>query len=91
MALHEYSVWFRNKEADPSDQDYEWVASFIVDAPSAPDAKRWGDELSRSYASRNSTNEYRSSEAFPISNPKSAAELPVVEYGVTVSDQHIGW
>lgn len=45
-----YTVWFRDPSLLSDDQDYEWPASFIVDAPSVVHATTWGDHLASKYA-----------------------------------------
>jgi len=87
MSLYEYSVWFRDHDCIPSDQDYEWVVCFIVEARSLEEAKSWGDEISRSYVLRNANNEIVSS-ATKLSDTE---QLPVVKIGTTPSDEFIGW
>ena len=48
-----YSVWFRNLLVETDDQDYEWVAVFVIEADTADAARFWGDHLAESYARRN--------------------------------------
>jgi hypothetical protein len=31
----EYAAWFRDSTVAPENEDYEWVAAFVVTAPSA--------------------------------------------------------
>lgn len=40
-----YTAWFRDLEAHPSDQDYEWPACIRVTAESLEAAQTWGDVL----------------------------------------------
>lgn len=35
-----YIVWFRDLGADPSEQDHEWPAAFLIEAASAAEATR---------------------------------------------------
>ena len=48
-----YSVWFRNLLVETDDQDYEWVAVFVIEADTADAARFWGDHLAESYARGN--------------------------------------
>jgi len=36
-----YSVWFRNLLVETDDQDYEWVAVFVIEADTADAARFW--------------------------------------------------
>lgn len=87
MPRFEYHVWFRNTASLPADQDQEWVACFLVDAGSEGDAKKWGDELARSFSLRNCTNEFLSSNV----GPDTGASLPVTRKDVPITDDEIGW
>lgn len=87
MNLYEYSVWFKDKNSLPDDQDYEWVACFIVKALSVEQAKLWGDELSKSYVVRNSNNMFINSSVKLSANNN----LPVIKFGNMASDEYIGW
>ena len=40
-----YTAWFRDPDADPSDQDYEWPACIRVMAETCEAAQTWGDVL----------------------------------------------
>lgn len=91
MAQFEYSVWFKDREAHPTDQDYEWVACFLINATTTKDAKDWGDLLSRDFAARNGSNEFLSSSVSPIDPDEASSELPKVKFGERVSDELIGW
>jgi hypothetical protein len=91
MALHQYVVWFLDEKADPSDQDYEWLACFVIDAPSLADAKSWGHCLSEAYVSRHSANTISNSVAQLVSDRQSVSTLPIVEFVEVIIDQHIGW
>ena len=51
MPEYMYSAWFRDEKFAPNDQDYEWVAMFIVVAANEKDARIWGDQLAQRHAS----------------------------------------
>lgn len=91
MAEFEYSVWFKNYEADPTDQDHEWVACFLIDATTKAEAKDWGDLLSRDFVTRNKSNEFLSSSASPFDSNDGLSELPKVNFGELACDDLIGW
>jgi hypothetical protein len=48
-----YTVWFRNLQMEPDEQDCEWVAVFLVEAGTEEAAQSWGDLLAKSCAFRN--------------------------------------
>lgn len=86
-----YTAWFRNLKLDPDDQDYEWPACFVIDAPDEHAAQAWGDYLSRSYAVRRGEAFLRSGiEAYNHSDD-STTSLPVVLLGDESTDEEIGW
>jgi hypothetical protein len=41
----EYVAWFRDERLPPDDEDDEWPAVFVIQAPDQDDAKEWGDRL----------------------------------------------
>ncbi|MEP4051386.1 MAG: hypothetical protein ABJN22_03990 [Litorimonas sp.] len=86
-SLYEYSVWFRDQNSIPSDQDFEWVVCFIVEAESKEKAQLWGDELSKSYAIKNPNNFFLNS-SVALANQ---SNLPIVGFGTKPSDKYIGW
>ncbi|MFG1747622.1 MULTISPECIES: hypothetical protein [Micromonospora] len=89
MRRYEYVAWFRKPALPVDDQDYEWPAVFVVEAPSAEDAKSWGDHLARRWAV--SAGEIYLYSAVEPHVPPSRDELPIVPCGVEVSDDYIGW
>jgi hypothetical protein len=84
----EYVVWFRNETLDPEDEDHEWPAVFVVVSASAAAAKKWGDVLASSYASRTQET-FLWSSATPVAEPH--PKSPIVLDGETVTDDYIGW
>jgi hypothetical protein len=84
----EYVVWFRNETLDPADEDYEWPAVLVVVSVSAAAAKKWGDVLASSYASRTDET-FLWSSAEPVAEPH--PESPIVLDGESATDEYIGW
>jgi hypothetical protein len=89
-----YSAWFRNHNLKQDDQDYEWVAMFIIDAESSAAAQKWGDHLSLAFCRR------RTNEGFIRSTIESPSEYancvgfestPRTAIGTEPSDELIGW
>jgi|EndMetStandDraft_9_1072997.scaffolds.fasta_scaffold2011279_1 hypothetical protein len=52
MASFIYTVWFRDPDTDPSDQDHEWPACIRVTAETDEAALRWGDTLAKRRSQR---------------------------------------
>ena len=44
-----YVAWFAYQDADPTDQDQEWIWLILIHADSEADALRWGDDLAAEY------------------------------------------
>jgi hypothetical protein len=96
MTRYVYTAWFQDQSADPSDQDYEWVACIFIAAETASDAKNWGDHLAKSYSVRNPDNVFlRSEKATTMDDPTWIGVTdwrgPVVVFGQEASDEYIGW
>ncbi|HUR81381.1 MAG TPA: hypothetical protein VM733_11480 [Thermoanaerobaculia bacterium] len=87
MPLFLYTAWFRDLTAMPDDEDAEWPACFVIDAPRSIAALEWGDQLARDFSAR------RGTEVFQWSTVEAEADpsLPVVKYGQAASDEEIGW
>jgi len=85
-----YSVWFRDVTRPDDDQDYEWVACFLVEAVSAKAAKAWADHLSHR-RERDDAVFLRSSLEEQRSSHLDTSGLPLVTDGVDSDDAHIGW
>lgn len=87
-----YTVWFRDPRFPSDDQDYEWPACFVIEAPSAADASHWGDRIASQYSVRAGQQMLSSSvEPFDTVDLPGKQELPVIEYGHEASDDEIGW
>lgn len=84
-----YSAWFRDGLAHAEDEDFEWVACFVVQAKALSDAQRWGDHLSLSMSRRRGTETFLRSHVEPAD--RAAAMLPVVVEGYEATDTEIGW
>ena len=96
MTRYVYSVWFQDQSADPSDQDYQWVACILIDADTAEDAKKWGDHLAESYSARNPDNVFLWSQDVTTMDDPTWRKVtdwrcPVVVCGHEASEEHIGW
>ena len=85
-----YVVWFRDWSLPPDDQDHEWVAVFVVIAHTAVRAKEWGDELVRSYLTRQPGLELLRS-SVTVAHAHTEEQVPKVVYGEYVPDDVIGW
>ena len=85
---YEYVVWFRDPTLPADDQDYEWPAVLIDEAPSAEEAKSWGDRLAKGRAVR-AGEIYLRSTAEPYAQAPEKDLLPVVPYGVEVPDEDL--
>jgi len=90
-----YVAWFRNSRLPPEDQDAEWPACIVIRAPSAGDAKAWGDRLARDMCSRNPEESLMWSRVDlrddPLYSEQHWAEGPEIAFGQWASDQEIGW
>jgi hypothetical protein len=87
-----YTVWFRDPTKPADDQDYEWPACFMVDAPAARQAAAWGDRLASSYATRTGQQFLSSTvETLERADLPGTDELPVIVFGHEATDKEIGW
>ncbi|MDJ0663919.1 MAG: hypothetical protein QNJ75_05115 [Acidimicrobiia bacterium] len=91
MTLFEYVAWFQDDMFEPGDQDHQWPACFLLEAPSVELAQQWGDRLARSYAERAEQLFLHSTAGTATEAARSSESLPIVEYGEEVEDAHIGW
>jgi hypothetical protein len=89
MAEYRYAVWLRNDQVPPTDEDHEWLAAFLVAAPTEKAALEWGNHLAHDYCKRTGEQFISAS----IESPQAGAgeDLPVVAYGDEPPDQDIGW
>jgi hypothetical protein len=85
-----YTAWFRNLTLPTTDQDYEWPACFVVEAPTSAEAQAWADHLARAYATRRQTEEFLWSDIERATGTDDAS-LPVVPVGREPTDAEIGW
>ena len=86
----EYVAWFRDERLPPGDEDHEWPAVFIVEAPDQEAAGRWGDRLAARRALR-AGETFISSSTSMCGSERVDARLPVVRFGQEVPDDVIGW
>jgi hypothetical protein len=76
----------------PGDEDYERPACFIIEAPTAHDALRWGDHLSASFSLRNTYELFLRCQVEDASFAEGdLSSLPVVPVGYEATDAEIGW
>jgi hypothetical protein len=87
-----YTAWFRNPQFLPDEQDHEWPACFVIEAPDGAGAKAWGDHLAADYA-RRTDQPFLSSSVEPLEGEEGPATdaLPHVPYGHEATDEEIGW
>lgn len=87
-----YTVWFRDPNLLSDDQDYEWPACFVVDAPGDDQAATWGDHLASGYAKSRGQQLLSSSvEALESATLPGKEALPEILYGHEATDDEIGW
>ena len=84
-----YTVWFRDPDALPEDEDYEWPACFILTAPTLDKALEWGNYLAIGFAKK-SKNLFLKS-GIEKANETKTKDLPIIKYGYYASDEEIGW
>jgi len=90
MASYVFTAWFRNLEALPDDQDYEWPACFIIDSEDPESALVWGKHLAKNFSSRHSKEEFLSA-GVEVATTQDITQLPRVRVGDEVDDEYIGW
>ena len=84
---------------DIDEQEYEWVAVFLVEADTAEAAQLLGDHLAQSYSRRNPEEAlFLRSEVKTLDDPFWSGvtedkwdESPRVLYGQEATDREIGW
>jgi hypothetical protein len=93
MVSFVYTAWFRDPDADPGDQDYEWPACIRVNADTAEAARRWGDILAKGRSQRPPSAIFlRSTAEEDTAGPTgSPYDLPTVSDGENATDVQIGW
>lgn len=94
MAQFVYIAWFRDPRFPSDDQDYEWVACFIIEAEDARSAQAWGDHLARDRAARKPEEPFLWSEVRSPDDPmftNTTAPSPIVSCGVEATDKFLGW
>lgn len=83
-----YVVWFRDLDAWPSDEDYEWPAVYVVTAETAVDAQAWGDRIAHDRVARKPREIFLWSSIEPHDGGDAS---PRVRIGETPDDDFIGW
>lgn len=89
MPEYQYVACFRDRTAQPDDQDYEWPACFVVDAADARAAQEWGDWLAAGYSRRHEGCEFLRS--YLDADPWAYGRVPRVTVGEDAPDDVIGW
>jgi hypothetical protein len=84
-----YTAWFLDRTAAPDDEDREWPACFIVDAPDENQALQWGDQLASDFSARRGTEQFLTSSIEAPSD--GSGSLPIVPFGSMATDEEIGW
>ena len=90
-----YAAWFRDDQLEPSDQDREWVACFVIESEAVADAHEWGDHLAKAMCARKIRvtflrSDFRMSND-PMYSDTDLADIPTVRDGEIASDERIGW
>ena len=90
MLRYLFTAWFQDSLLPPDDEDFEWPACFIIEAENQNDALLWGRELAEDYCRR------RASETLlhcgiDLAEEDEILTLPLVVFGQSVEDEHIGW
>ena len=88
MTAWVYTVWFRDPDALPDDQDYEWCARFSIEASSPERAQAWGDFLAKKRYTAVRPDIFLSSSVEPNDG---SYEMPSLSDGEDVTDEFLGW
>jgi hypothetical protein len=65
-----YVAWIRNHQFPQTDQDREYPCVLLIDASSAEDAKRWGDQLYKDALSNDKQHSFLWSEVHTRDDPR---------------------
>jgi len=90
MMRYLYTAWFEDQFAEPDDQDREWPACIVIDAPGVAEAHSWGDHLARAFATRRMSELFLRS-SIEAEGDNASRSTPVVSVGVEASDRELGW
>ncbi len=88
-----FTALLRDNNLQPEDQDFEFPASFIVEAESKTKALSWGNDVTLEHCLNNSTHEPLNTVIESANNyPSHALEkLPKIKCGFMPSEEQIGW
>ncbi len=89
-----YTVWFRDENLLPDEQDHEWNAVIAIRASSSEFAKNWGDTLAKRRSLKGKDAIFLRSEVgskSQFSGVTNWSTVPVVDFGQEVSDEVLGW
>jgi len=91
MPSYVYTAWFRDELAVADDEDREWPACFVIEAPNAAEARTWGDHLAQAFSRRRGTETFVQSEVALQDTAGALAKLPTIPVGHEATDAEIGW
>ena len=87
-----YTAWFRDTTLQPEEQDYEWCACILIDAPSAILAQGWGDHLARCFSERRRTELFLRSQTEDYrAGLYDETNSPHIAHGYEATDEELGW
>lgn len=89
-----YTVWFRDPDASPGDQGYEWPACLRIEADTMAAALNWGDTLARGRSLRFPPAIFLHSSVEPENASERTSDdqhVPDVRDGQDATDREIGW
>jgi hypothetical protein len=88
-----YTAWFRDTNLDPDDQDYEWPACMLIDAPGRSEATEWGDHHAKRFSSNHPSEQFLRSGSEPIEHYANIdrSSMPQVQWRQEAIDAEIGW
>jgi hypothetical protein len=91
-----YAAWFQDTQAEPDDEDREWVAVMAISADSAEKAKEWGDHLARKRSARYGEDIFLCSDVHLPTDARYGNNtnwnfVPRISYGEETDDEYMGW
>jgi hypothetical protein len=86
-----YTAWFRDPDAHPEDQDYEWPACILIKSEGIGDAQQWGDVIARGRSQRKPPAIFLHSTIEEGVGKDYIDSLPVISFGELPTDAEIGW
>ena len=88
-----YTAWFRDTDLDPDDQDYEWPACMVIDAPGRSEATELGDHHAERLSSNRPNQQFLRSGSEPIEHYAKVdmAPVPRIQWKLEATDAEISW